>query len=236
MAEVTFQFEKADAIVGWMKLRDLWLLSNLAANVPAAGSIIEIGSWAGRSTRAMLDAMPTSATMTAIDHFEVNFDMTALTSKNTFAVEQLTADVIAEVRKTNSIRALFERNLSDSVNYSKLNVFHGHADSFNQLYPNAKADLIFIDGDHTEAGFTADINRAFAQIKPDGIIAGHDFTILHPAIFNVLDNRKRYHSRVLCTLPRSDIFLLIPMTMGGYLTNLLNEYLRVNTALVKRQL
>jgi predicted O-methyltransferase YrrM len=41
--------------------------------------------------------------------------------------------------------------------------------------PSEKADFIFIDGNHTYEAVKHDIQKAIECIKPDGIIAGHDY-------------------------------------------------------------
>jgi len=58
------------------------------------------------------------------------------------------------------------------------------------------ADFIFIDGDHREDSVLHDIACAERMIRPDGIIAGHDYTHEHwPGVKSAVD--KYYGKRVV---------------------------------------
>lgn len=44
-----------------------------------------------------------------------------------------------------------------------------------QEVPSESLDFVFIDGDHTHAGVTADIAAWFPKLAPDGLLCGHDY-------------------------------------------------------------
>ena len=65
---------------------------------------------------------------------------------------------------------------------------NSHDMTFRQRVANAlngqKADFIFIDGDHTESGVTADYKDYRAFVSPGGIIAFHDIVESQPLVTN----------------------------------------------------
>jgi len=69
---------------------------------------------------------------------------------------------------------------------------NSHEAAFKQRVAQAlngkKADFIFIDGDHTESGVTADYNDYKEFVRPGGIIAFHDIVESQP-----LETNQVYH-------------------------------------------
>ena len=65
---------------------------------------------------------------------------------------------------------------------------NSHEAAFRQRVANElggrKADFIFIDGDHTEGGVTADYNDYRDFVRPGGIIAFHDIVEKQPLATN----------------------------------------------------
>ena len=51
-------------------------------------------------------------------------------------------------------------------------------DSKQLQFPDSSFDLIFIDGDHSPDGFTADLDHAMKWVRPGGIILCHDISPL----------------------------------------------------------
>ncbi len=60
---------------------------------------------------------------------------------------------------------------------SDVEVFRGTFAEWNQKNPDVKLDWVYIDGDHSETGCTADLNLAIEVCKEDGIILGDDYKI-----------------------------------------------------------
>lgn len=60
-------------------------------------------------------------------------------------------------------------------------VEHFSQDALPQ-FSDAGFDLMFIDGDHSEALATHDCRQALRLVKPGGIIAVHDYTIRWPGV------------------------------------------------------
>lgn len=143
--------EKAKLIGGWMPEIELeWL----AKQAEIHNNILELGSFLGRSTRALCDN--TSGFVTAVDlwkqegnKLEANYDEVFLG---------------------------FQDNLKEYIN-GKLLVFPKSTDNAIEFFQKNvnKFDFIFIDADHTYEQIRKDIIGCKELLTPNGLISGHDF-------------------------------------------------------------
>jgi predicted O-methyltransferase YrrM len=146
--------EKAQQITGWMSKPELEWIARRAAE--CKGTILEVGCYKGRSTRAWCDN--TKAMVYAIDPWEGDY----ITERGK-PLFKLTREIYDEFRK----------NTEDCMN---LTVYRGTLPMFRKVFPQMKADLVFIDGDHRYDAVMHDIACALDLTKPGGIIAGHDYS------------------------------------------------------------
>lgn len=154
MAEVASQvnIEKALAIPGWMSERELtWL----ATQARRCDTIIEVGSYYGRSTRALADN--TYGVVICIDPW---------------AGEMLleTGEPIPFVNTY--VMPEFLYNLKD----------HIHADRvlprrmfFSDFEYSGLVDMVFLDDDHRYNKVSKHIDKALSMVRIGGIISGHDY-------------------------------------------------------------
>ena len=130
-------------IQGWMSVKELdWLLQT----AKSMSSIIEIGSWKGRSTHALLTGC--KGTVTAVDTF--------LGTPNEEAHKGVTN--------------LYEDFMKNVGHFPHLKVIK--SDSIEASKQTESADMIFIDGDHSYEAVKADIEVWLPKCKK--IICGHD--------------------------------------------------------------
>ncbi len=148
------EINKALAIDGWMRPIELLFL---AIEASRRAKICEIGSWKGRSTRALLDN--TQGQVTAVD-----------TWKGTPGDAGHENVVPEELFKT------FKDNLRD-IPFPKLRVYEGTSLEAAELFQRDKEqfDMVFIDGDHHYASVKADIQAWKGLVSPGGILCGHDY-------------------------------------------------------------
>jgi predicted O-methyltransferase YrrM len=141
--------EKAKLLDGWMYDIDLWWIANQAS---LHSNILELGVYAGRSTRAICDS--TKGKVTCVDNW------------NTPALGDLTY-----------IHDLFRLNLADHITAGKLRIFHANTDVALKHLIDAgeRFDFIFIDADHNYEPVKADILGCLKLLSPGGIISGHDY-------------------------------------------------------------
>lgn len=133
---------------GWMTEDELgWL----AVQAEKYKTIVEIGSYQGRATRAMGDS--TNGTVFAVD------DWRGL--REPWWVEQ------TNEAERNSLFERFMQNVADLIPEKVVPVRSNHDD----VHP-FEADMVFIDGDHTYESVTRDIEKWFPCTNK--LICGHD--------------------------------------------------------------
>jgi predicted O-methyltransferase YrrM len=117
-------------------------------------SIVEIGCWLGKSTRALLSGCP--GTVYAVDHF--------LGSPSE-------RDAAHHPAKTQDICADFLRNVGHFPNLKLLKM--DSMEAVKQFEPKS-IDMVFIDGSHDYKDFNADFNGWLPICRK--LICGHDQT------------------------------------------------------------
>lgn len=156
---------RAMAIHGWMSDAELRLLAEIASK---SNLIYEIGSYMGRSTRAMGDN--TKGRIFAIDPWSgVNYDGTE-------------KGVCFNVDDT--VFNIFYCNNADLI---KEGIIVPFAETWEDYIPIWDADFIFIDGDHRYENVKKDISKALRYLKPNGIIAGHDYNPPWSGVIKAVD-------------------------------------------------
>lgn len=136
-------------IPGWMSVTDLWWLFDTAKKTE---SIIEIGSWKGRSTHALLSGC--QGTVYAVDHFLGSID------------ERGGPHAEAKER---DIHKDFMENVGSFKNLKVLKM--DNADAVKHFQDHS-IDMVFIDAGHLYEEVLGDITRWLPKVKK--IICGHD--------------------------------------------------------------
>lgn len=157
-AILSVDIKPAQGIPGFMKNAELAWLATYAAH---ASIIVEVGSWQGRSTRALADHCP--GVVYAVDPWSGDY------YTNGGALHRIRTDV-AEA---------FAQHLADHIARGRVRPRRGeflalHAALVHEL--GRTVDLLFLDGDHREATVAAEIVAARALVRPGGILAGHDYS------------------------------------------------------------
>lgn len=148
--------ERALAIHGWMNRAELRWLADAAAK---ATIILEVGSFKGRSTRALADNCP--GLVVACDPWDgyVNDNGTQ-----------------AKWIDTKAARVAFEANLADHIASGRVVM---KVAPFRTAFANGQGrmrpDMIFIDGDHRYEEVVSDIELAREILAPGGLLCGHDY-------------------------------------------------------------
>ena len=136
---------------GWMHMEELDWLTDQASR---SKTIVELGSYMGRSTVAM--ARSTSGTVYSIDAFKP----TLLSSERIeFAAEP-------------NLFEKFKKNVSQCENIKWMKM--DHADCQKTRWPEEVADMVFIDGGHEYEDAKRDIEIWKSRVKSGGMLCGHD--------------------------------------------------------------
>jgi hypothetical protein len=141
-------------IQGFMKPIELdWLYEKSRK----MNSIVEIGSWMGRSTHAFLTGCP-NGLIYAVDHFKGNPSQIEDEHKEA---------------KNGEIYDKFKANVGHFPNLAILKM-----DSMEavRLFEPKSVDMVFIDGEHTPEAFRRDLISWSSKARK--VIAGHDLDMV----------------------------------------------------------
>jgi glycosyltransferase involved in cell wall biosynthesis len=157
--DTRFYFAYADpCIEGWMTYSELLWLYETASTVQ---SIVELGSWQGKSTHALCSGCP-HGLITAIDHFQGSDDERDLTK---------------EAAKTMDVYGNFLKNMAPfrNIKVNAKNVEWAAGD-----YPDGAFDMVFIDAEHSYSAVRRDIR--LWKPKARKILCGHDYSDTWPEL------------------------------------------------------
>lgn len=153
--------EKALQIEGWMFPEELEWLAARAADGRYA---LEIGSYCGRSARAVADHIGTA--LVCIDPWTGG-------------------------PKRKRAHKKFRANLADLLEAGRVIPHRGYS---HELFGDIQRqygpifDLVFIDGDHSYEACQLDIELYGQLVRPGGILAGHDYHHeKHPGVAQAVD-------------------------------------------------
>lgn len=145
-------YDEAVTIEGFISEQELALLADLAAD---RATIIEVGSWKGRSTKA-LTASP--GVVYAVDNWSGKWG-SADPGFDPNVFEDFAANLADEIAAGQVVPVCM-----DSVAAAEHLAGRG-----------VLADMIFIDAEHTEDAVAADIDACLPLLRPGGLLCGHDW-------------------------------------------------------------
>ena len=143
-------------IEGWFSYE--WLYDKFVNDSKEGDTIVEIGSWFGKSTKYLSDKINDS-----------NKDLN-LISIDTFKGTQ-NEDLHKEIVGDESIYQDFYYN----VNNPNITIIKESSHEASKLFTNGSIDYLMIDGDHSYEGTKQDIQDYFYKVKSGGIISGDDY-------------------------------------------------------------
>jgi predicted O-methyltransferase YrrM len=137
----------------------------LAMQASACNTILEIGSWKGRSTKAMALVCP--GTVYAVDHWDGSKSELATTHSE---VLKLGVDGLFNI---------FKANLSEEIKTNKVIPIREDSQAAAIRLRGEKGlrwiDMVFIDGEHTYEAVKKDILSWTPHVAPGGLLCGHDY-------------------------------------------------------------
>jgi len=152
----------SDSLSGHLSNREVRFLALVAATLPPSlGDVLEIGSFKGKSTTVLAKSVSLSG-----GNLVVAVDPLNLPSSTDPSIEcgESLPDLFWETLEANGVRHLVE--------------FHQLRSEELALTWDRSLRLLWIDGDHTYQGATADFDNFARHLKPGSIVAFHD--VLHP--------------------------------------------------------
>lgn len=140
-------------IQGWMFEEELNYLNNIARHM---GSIVEIGTWRGRSALAL--ASSCNGILHCVD---------------TWLGNAYDSGQIAEAA-AHDIKQEFIDNMKQYDLIDKIRVYQMTSAEASKLFKNKSIDMLFVDGNHEYEFVKLDFDSWYPKIKK--VIIGHDWT------------------------------------------------------------
>lgn len=168
---VSSNISRARHIRGWMSDDELrWL----AVITSLSSLVIEIGTYAGRSARAIGDNLPVNGKLICIDPF----------------IPYTSEDLMPTPEVGNLIKQECIDNLSDLIESGRVSLLTTSSQDPFTLgsIPSKSADLVFIDGDHSYLSVLSDIDLWAPKVKDGGLLAGHDYGA-HMGVSQAVEDR-----------------------------------------------
>jgi len=146
-------------IPGWFNMHDAYM--NLVKYCEDGDDIVEIGCFAGRSTRFLCDALELSGKHDVKVHVIDTFEGSGMEHSNV---------------NLNSMYDDFMRNLADHIEQERVIVNVNKSDNRNIINSFADNSVfgVIVDGAHTMEAVEDDIINWWPKIKDGGIMVGDD--------------------------------------------------------------
>lgn len=151
-----WKYSSLGVVQGWMTNKEMDWLGQLAME---NNTVVEIGSWKGRSTRALLSG---GALVYAVDHFQGSAD------------EHDHTNILAKEED------IYEQFLANTSEYTNLVVKKMSSEEAGLEFEDKSVDAVFIDSDHSYEAVKAEIERWLPKVKR--IICGHDYSDEWPGV------------------------------------------------------
>jgi predicted O-methyltransferase YrrM len=158
-------FRKID---GWLSDQEALGLYQAARSLRHGATIVEIGSWQGKSTYCLAMGLR-SGTLHAIDPFNAD------SGEDTDSEE-----AYKEKKGNRDLLAQFKQNMQERNVLNKIVVRQGYSQQFHQAFD--AIDLLFIDGDHSINGCSLDFELYAPKVPVGGLIAFHDYYADRPEL------------------------------------------------------
>ena len=167
--------------------------ARFARGVRRGGTFVEIGSWKGRSTSfigAICNANGTR--LVCVDHWSGSHDSLAGRYAAALALEDVEQTFRANMKALGIVvDVLAERSAAAAARFAPGSV-----------------DRVFLDGSHDGASVAEDLRLWSERLRPDGIIAGHDYApSKHPELCAAVDRFAAENALIVKRGPRAIYWL-----------------------------
>jgi hypothetical protein len=232
-------------VPGWITLIDLAILKIIASHIPKNTEFVEIGSWVGRSTNALLEGLDPTVKLHAVDIWSTDaMPPENLTLDTCMASAYMPPDSLIYKNYIKAIEIAKESNSwQPAFSYftQSSNVIQ-HKLLSNEFKIPDNWSAVFIDGDHSTDQLLKDVLSFLKNDYLDQkLIFGDDFNMKHAntvsmALLTALSlygNMPMYTKRrFLLRFPKSDLWFMWP-TVGYWYDKLPAIIAEVNDAIDK---
>lgn len=164
------------------------------ARAVVGGVFVEVGCWKGRSTSFIGKICNANRTrLLCVDHWGGSHDILQPRYEAALATE--------------NVEEIFRANMRDLG--IEVEVIAKPSIIAARELPPASVDRVFLDGSHDGESVAADLDAWSSRLKPDGILAGHDYAPKYEGLRSAVDDFAARHGLVVRRGPR-DIWFYEP--------------------------
>jgi len=146
-------------IGGWLSTSEAFALYSMAQRIRSGGTIVEIGSWKGKSTFVLARGLR-KGTVFTIDPFDASGEMGS-------------ADSYAREKGEKPLYDQFIETMTKLQVIHKIKPLVGFSHEFSEMI--GVIDFLFIDGDHSMEACSYDFDTYSPKVVEGGYIALHDY-------------------------------------------------------------
>jgi predicted O-methyltransferase YrrM len=168
---MTMAHEQDAAVAGWFGRLDVAFYQHQVRRVGPRARFVEIGSWKGRSAVCMASAIRRSG------------KRIELTCVDTWRGSDEHQDM--RVVRDDRLYHEFLRNTAPLREYIRPLRLPSVAAAAE--FADGSLDFVFIDAAHDYESVTADIRAWAPKVKPDGVLAGHDYQADWPGVVKAVE-------------------------------------------------
>lgn len=153
--------DRIDGIEGWLSDDQAARLHGAAVQAPAGGTIVEIGSFRGRSTTVLALSSIPSVTVYAIDPFAGG--------------DRGPQEIEEDAARGEADRVMFEAQLTGAgIGNRVVHVrnYSGDPEAFEKV--PSSIDVLYVDGAHRYSPARDDIRDWGSRVRPGGVMLIHD--------------------------------------------------------------
>ncbi len=176
------------------------------------GTFVEVGSWRGRSTSFVGPVCNANGTrLVCVDHWSGSHDSLAKRYEQELAVEDVEQTFRANMRELGIV----------------VDVIAEPSSAAALRFERSSVDRVFLDGSHDGASVAEDLASWSTRLRPEGILAGHDYDAKHAELCAAVDTFAARRGLVVRRGPRSIFWLDAldqpPNEIAGPIATLLNS-------------
>lgn len=159
-------------------------IKRLAESLPSHSTVLEIGTWLGRSTWCWLTYMPETCSLYSVDPFLIEKpEKQAKRQKKTWRNPKI--NKIMDYALINGDQKTFDHIIASHPRKNLLKKFYqGTSQDYASLYPTEQYEIVWIDGDHLYDAVDNDLKNFENRTK---IICGDDYDASLPDVVRAVD-------------------------------------------------
>ncbi len=173
-------------IPGWMPEPELKILERLAREIPAGGSMVEVGPFCGRSSWCWSKSVAPTVSVTCIDIWDPVEHPYSPPAK--VGEEAVSGADYGKTSRDKGSWGTFENFQYYTKDCENITALKGRSPDDFRDWPTDSLDLVFLDGVHHNPVFHADVTHWFPRVKPGGMLCGDDCARTHPDVLWTIDD------------------------------------------------